>query len=118
MQLLLNWLVASLVIFAAAYIFPGINVDNFYVALVTAVVLGLINMILRPILLLLTLPINVLTLGLFTFVLNALLIMLTGWLVPGFTVVNFWWALLLGLILSIVNLAIREERKRSSVNFQ
>ncbi|MFH0819498.1 MAG: phage holin family protein [bacterium] len=112
MKLLINWLAASLVIFAASYILPGITVENFSIALVTAVALGLINMVLRPILLLLTLPINVLTLGLFTFVINAALIMLTGYLVPGFIVSNFWWALLLSLILSVVNLAIRQERRQ------
>ena len=90
-------------IIISAYILPGVAVASFFAAFVTAVVLGIINAFIKPILIVLTLPLNVLTLGLFTLVINALLIMLTGIIVPGFEVVNFWWALLFGLILSLVN---------------
>lgn len=104
MKILTKWAIVSLVILASAYIFPGIVVANFFVALVSAIAIGLITALIKPILLILTLPINILTLGFFTFVINAILIMLAAWAVPGFAVSNFWWALLLSLILSVINL--------------
>ena len=100
---LIKWLIISLVILGLSSITPGIRVVSFSAALVAAFVLGLINLIIRPIILFFTLPINILTLGLFTFVINASLILLTARLVSGFTVKNFWWALILSLIISIVN---------------
>lgn len=103
MSLLINWLISALVILATAYLLPGVQILSFTTALVVAVVLGIINAVLRPILLILTLPINILTLGLFTFVVNALMIILTAKLVPGFRVEGFWWALLFSIILSIIN---------------
>lgn len=112
MHLLLKWLTVSLVIFAASYIFPGIMVTSFVVALIVAIVLGFINMVIRPIVLLFTLPINIMTLGLFTFVINALMVMLASVIVPGFFVKNFWWALLLGLVLSVTNAIMHKEEKR------
>jgi len=105
--ILLNWLIATLVIIVSAYIVPGISVDGFFAALVTAVVLGLVNAFLRPILIVLTLPINILTLGLFTLVINAGLVMLTAWVVPGFSVDGFLWALLFALMLLLVNFLFR-----------
>lgn len=103
MKLLINWLISALVIFSAAYLLTGVEVKNFATALVVALVLGIINAILKPVLILLTLPINIITLGLFTLVINAVLIMLTTFIVPGFTIASFWWALLFGLVLSLVN---------------
>jgi putative membrane protein len=104
MNLLFSWLVSALAILSTAYLLQkGVHVDNFLTALVIAVVLGIINAILRPILIVLTLPINIITLGLFTFVINALLIMFTSYLVTGFRVDSFWWALLFSLVLSIIN---------------
>lgn len=99
---LLQWLVAAIAILLTAYLLPGITLKGFGAALIAALVLGLVNAIFRPILLLLTLPINLLTLGLFTLVINTLLIMLTSAVVPGFGVRNFWWALLFGVILSVI----------------
>ena len=103
MGILINWIVSTLVIFAGAYLLPGVSVDSFMAAFVAALALGVINAILKPIVLLLTLPINFLTLGLFTLVINAGLIMLAAYIVPGFAVASFLWALLFGLILSIVS---------------
>ena len=102
-RILINWLVSALIILIVAYVLPGVMVVNFFAALVLAVVLGLINAFIRPLVLFLTLPINILSLGLFTFVVNALMIMLAAWFVPGFSVGNFWWALLFSIVLSIVN---------------
>ncbi|RJP47496.1 MAG: phage holin family protein [Armatimonadetes bacterium] len=103
MTLLINWLISALAILSVAYLLEGIAINSFFTALVVALVLGIINAVIRPILIFLTLPINILTLGLFTLVINAVLIMLTGTIVEGFTIVNFWWALIFSLLLSLVN---------------
>lgn len=102
--ILANWIVTAMVIFSIAYIMPiGVHVADFTTALVVAIILGIINAILKPVLLILTLPINILTLGLFTFVLNAFLILLVSNIVPGFKVDGFIWALIFGIVLSIAN---------------
>lgn len=101
-ELLASWLISAVVIIIATMILPGVHVANFTTALLAALVLGVINAVLKPILVILTLPINIVTLGLFTFVINALLILLAAHIVPGFTVNGFWWALLFSLVLSIL----------------
>ena len=103
MGFLLKWLINAVAIIITAYLLPGVKVTGLLAALVTALVLGLVNVLIRPLLLLLTLPLNILTLGLFTFVINALVIMLVAAIVPGFSVRGFWWALLFSLVLSIIN---------------
>jgi putative membrane protein len=103
MGILVNWLVTTLAVLIAAYVLPGVNVRNFFAGLLTALMLGLVNAILRPILVILTLPLTVVTLGLFIFVINALLVLLTSAIVPGFEVRSFWWALLFSLLFSIVS---------------
>ncbi len=102
-SVLVNWIVSAMVIFSIAYILPGTTVVDFTAALVVALVLGIINALLKPVLLILTLPINILTLGLFTFILNALLIILVSNIVPGFVVDGFLAALIFGIVLSVVN---------------
>lgn len=106
MAILINWLLAALAIMATAYLLPGVSLSGFVPALVTALVLGLVNAFIKPVLLLLTLPINILTLGLFTLVINALLIMLVSKLVSGFQVQGFWWALGFSVVLTVVNWAL------------
>ena len=101
--LLLRWLTLSLAIMVAAYLFPGIQVSGFGTALVAALVLGILNAFFRPILIILTLPINVLTLGLFTFVINALLLMMTSGVIGGLVVSGFGSALFGSLIISLVS---------------
>jgi len=103
MGILVNWLVSGFAIFATAYILPGVHVDGFIAALITAVVLGLVNAFVRPILVLLTLPINILSLGLFLFVINAFMVWLAAQIVPGFRVDGFGWALLFSLVLTLVS---------------
>lgn len=103
MGIIINLLVSGAAVFIAGYLLPGVHVDSFVTAVIVAVVLGIVNAILKPILLLLTLPINLITLGLFTFVINAVLVLLVSKIVPGFTVASFWWALIFSLVLSIVN---------------
>lgn len=103
MKLLVRLLVNSLAVFITAYILSGIKVDSFTTALVVSVVLGLANAILKPLLILLTLPITILTLGLFTFVINALLVLLVAAAIPGFYVAGFVSAFLFSLMLSLVS---------------
>lgn len=102
MKIFLQWLISTLAILIAAYLIPGVTV-TLPGAIIAAVVLGALNLFIRPILLVLTLPINILTLGLFSLVINALLVMLASALVPGFVVTGFWIALLFALVLSIIN---------------
>lgn len=101
-EVLTNWIIMALSVLAVAYILPGVAVASFISALLVALVLGILNAFIKPILIILTLPINVLTLGLFTFVVNALLILLTASLVPGFNVISFWWAFLFSITLTVV----------------
>ncbi len=103
MTILINWVISAMVIFLVAYILPGVSVENFVSALAVALVLGILNAFIKPVLLILTLPITILTLGLFTLVLNALLILLASAVVPGFSVNGFLWALIFGIVLSIAN---------------
>ncbi len=102
MKIFFHWLIATLAILIAARIVPGIHV-TVTGAIIAAVVLGALNLFIRPILLILTLPVTILTLGLFSLVINALLVMLTSYLVPDFLVIGFWSAFLFALVLSIVN---------------
>jgi len=108
MTFLVKWLISTLAIIIAAYLIPGVTVDSLLAAFIAALVLGLINVVIKPLVVILTLPVNILTLGLFTLVINALLIMLTSWIVDGFTVANFWWALLFGVILSLLTFALNQ----------
>lgn len=90
MYLLLRWLLSALALILVAYLVPGITVVSFYTALIASLILGLVNALVRPLLILLTLPVNILTLGLFTLVINALMFMLASSIVKGFNVAGFW----------------------------
>ena len=96
-----HWLIGTIAIIISAYLLPGVEVTLFG-AIVLAVVLALINIFIRPLVFILTLPINILTLGLFSFVINALLIMLASGIVPGFYVASFWSAFWFSIVLSII----------------
>jgi len=87
---IVRWIINTLAVMLAAYLVPGVSVTNFWAALITALVMGLINAIVRPLVLILTLPVNILTLGLFTLVINALMFWLASAIVPGFYVAGFW----------------------------
>jgi putative membrane protein len=103
MGILITLLLNSVAVFVAGTIIPGVRLHNFFTAVVVAVVLGFINTIIRPIIFVLTLPINVLTLGLFTFVIIGFLTLLVSYIVPGFEVDGFWWALLFAFVLAVFN---------------
>lgn len=102
MTLLLVWILNAVALLIVAYILPGITVSSFGSALIAAIILGLCNMLLKPVLLLLTLPLTVITLGLFLLVINALLFWLAGSVLKGFVVAGFWWAFLGAIVYSIV----------------
>ena len=105
MYLLLRWLINALAILAIAYfhVVPGISVSGLYAALIAALVLGIINALLRPVLILLTLPVNVLTLGLFTLIINAFLFWFASTIVKGFAVADFKAAFIGALIMWLVS---------------
>jgi putative membrane protein len=102
LKLFFHWLLATLAILIAAYLVPGTSV-TFPGALIAAVVLGALNLFIRPILFVLTLPITILTLGFFSLVINAFLVLLAASFVPGFGVAGFWTAFFFALVLSVVN---------------
>jgi putative membrane protein len=102
MKLFIHWLISALAIGIAAYIIPGVDVTPVG-ALIAAIVLGALNLIIRPLLLILTLPITIVTLGLFSLVINALLVLLAAVIVPGFGVSGFWAALLFAIVLAVIN---------------
>ena len=101
--LLLRWLVLTAAVLAASWFLDGIRVDGLVSALLAAATLGILNAVLRPLIILLTLPINILTLGLFTFVINALMLKIASELIPGFTVHGFWTAVFGALIIGAVS---------------
>ncbi len=103
MHIILRWLVNALAILAIAYYIPGITVSGFYTALIAALVLGIINALLRPILYILTLPVNILTLGLFTLIINAFLFWFASTIVKGFYVADFKAAFLGALVMWVVS---------------
>lgn len=103
MNLIVRFLLNGVAVLATAYLLPGANVDTFWTALIVALVLAIVNIFIKPVLIVLTIPITLVTLGLFLLVINALMIMLTDYFVSGFMVKNFWWALLFSLILSLIN---------------
>ncbi len=99
---IIHWLVSAGAILLGAYLIPGVDA-TIIGALVAAVVIALINVFLRPIIMLLTLPINIVTLGLFSLVINALLVMLASAVVPGFSIATFWDAFIFSIVISLVN---------------
>ena len=103
---IIKWIALALILMFVAWVIPGIKIENFWVAMIVAVVIALINAIIKPALLLLTLPINILTLGIFTLVINALLFMFAAYLVPGITISNFLSAFLGAILLSILSIGL------------
>ena len=102
-SLLLKWFINTIALFVVINVVSGISVERWQTLLVGALVLGLLNAFFRPILLLLTLPVNVLTLGLFTLIINGLIFYLVAWLVKGFYVSGFWSSFVAALVFSIVS---------------
>ena len=102
-RFLIHWLIIALALWVTAYILPGVNVDSTQSLAIAAIVLGLVNALIRPILTVLTLPITVVTLGLFYLLVNGFTFFLAAKLVPGFQVSGYWWAVLGALVVSIIS---------------
>jgi putative membrane protein len=102
-RLLIKWLCLTGAVLFAAYVLNGIYVKDFFTAIFAAAALGIFNMFFRPLLLILTLPINVMSLGLFTFIINACMLKMASGLINGFTVTGFWTAVFGSLLISIAN---------------
>jgi putative membrane protein len=96
-------LLTSVAILIAGYLLPGIHVDTFWTALLVALVLSFLNVFLKPLMVILTIPFTVITFGLFLLVINALIIMIAGSWVNGFKVEGFWWAMLFSIIMSVIS---------------
>ncbi|MCU0398589.1 MAG: phage holin family protein [Cyclobacteriaceae bacterium] len=99
----IRFLLNGLAVMLTAYLLPGVHVEHYGYALLVALLLAIVNAVIKPVLVILTIPITFVTLGLFLLVINALMILLVDWLVPGFEVDGFWWALGFSLILSLFN---------------
>lgn len=102
MKIIVSWLLTAVAIMITGYILPGVVVQDFWVAVVTAVVLATVNVFIRPVLVILTIPVTIVTLGLFIFVINAFLVLLVSRVVEGFHVAGFWWALLFSVVLAVI----------------
>lgn len=116
-SLLLHWVITAAIILMISNIMPGIQIASFGTAMIAAVIMGLVNFFIRPLLSILTLPLNFLTLGLFSFVINALMFALVAWLVPGFEVNNFMSALggsiLMAIMTSVLGMFLPERTSRA-----
>jgi putative membrane protein len=114
MKFLIQLVISTLAVLISSYILPGVSIDgnSFLTALIVAAVLAFLNAVIKPIMIILTIPITVVTLGLFLLVINALMILLAARIVDGFHVNGFWWALLFSLILSLTTSVLEGVKKR------
>ncbi len=103
MAILIKLLITSIAVYVAAYIIPGVEIDSFVSLLIVAIVLGVVNTFIKPILVILTFPLTILTLGIFLLLLNGILILLVGSIVPGFTVTSLFAAVLFSIVVSLVS---------------
>jgi putative membrane protein len=118
MYAILRWIINAFLLMLIPYIVPGVAVSNFYTALITALVLAFVNAIIRPVILILTLPINILTLGLFTLVINALMFWFVATFIKGFTITGFWpafWAAIVYSIFSMIINYFAEEKYNKNI---
>lgn len=106
MILFVKWLALALAVMFVGWVIPGITISSFWTAMIAAIVIALVNIVIKPILIFLTLPINILTLGIFVLVINALLFMFVAYLIPGVEVDGFWSAFLGALILSLLSIGL------------
>jgi len=115
MKLIIRILISACIVLLLAYLLPGVGVTGYGAAILVAIVLALLNAIIKPILVILTIPITIITLGLFLLVINALIILMADEFVSGFSVNGFWTALLFSILLSIcqsiVNSTLKEDKK-------
>jgi len=103
MNFFVKLILSAIAVIITSYLLGGVTVDDFFVALIVAALIALLNTVIRPLLVILTIPITIFTLGLFLLVINAVIILIADSIVPGFHVDGFWWALIFSIILSIIN---------------
>ena len=119
MNFLLKIIIIAAISFALAKVLNGVHVRDFWTAIIFAVVLAVLNVFAKPVLIILTLPVTLVTLGLFLFVVNALIVLLASRFVEGFSIDNFWWgllfSLLLSLIMSVIDKQLDKDKKRRSI---
>ncbi len=106
---IINLLISAVVVYFAAWLLPGIHIGSFVSAIIVALVMGFLNRFVKPVLKILTIPITILTLGLFLLILNVLLIYFTDWLISGFSVDGFWSALFFALIVGFINSLLKDD---------
>lgn len=119
MNFLLKIIIIAAISFGLAKVLNGVHVTDFWTAIIFAVVLAVLNVFAKPVLIILTLPVTLITLGLFLFVVNALIVLLASRFVEGFSIDNFWWgllfSLLLSLIMSVIDKQLDKDKKRRSI---
>ena len=103
MTVLIRLILSAVAVLICAEILPGAHVESFLIAIVVAGVLAVLNVLIKPLLVALTIPITIVTFGLFLLVINTFLVLMVDWLVPGFQIDGFWWALIFSVLLSIIN---------------
>ncbi|MEX0316058.1 MAG: phage holin family protein [Allomuricauda sp.] len=115
MKLIIRLLLNALAVIILSYVLPGVGVDSMTTAIIVALVLGLLNFLVKPFLIILTLPITIVTLGLFLLVINALIILIAAHFIDGFQVSSIWWAIIFSLLLSflqsILHSILKEDKK-------
>jgi putative membrane protein len=108
--MLLKWVISAVCLYILTWIFPGFVIEGAITALVAAAVLGLVNVVVKPLMHLISLPITILTLGLFSLVINAFTLLLASWIVPGFHISGFWTALFAAVVLSVLNALLKPKK--------
>jgi len=103
MNFFVQLLISALAVYFTAWVLPGVSIRNYFTAIGVALVIGLLDAFLRPILVFLTIPVTIVTFGLFLFVINAVIILIASYFFNGFRVDNFWWALLFSIVMSLVS---------------
>ncbi len=117
MKLLIRLIVTAAIAFLLAHVLPGVHVKTYWAAILFAIVLGLLDALVRPLIIILTIPITLVTFGLFLFVINTLMVLLASDIVKGFTIDSFWWGLLFSLLLSFITAALFKEEDRQRREF-
>lgn len=107
MNLIVRLLINALIVFGLAYALPGIHIESFWTAMLVAAILALLNAFVQPILIVLTIPVTIITLGLFIFVINAAIVLMAAAIIPNFVVDSFWWALLFSILMAALNSAFK-----------
>ncbi len=103
LHIILQLILGGIAVIITGYLLPGVIVEDFWTGIVIAALIALLNITIKPILVILTIPITIFTLGIFVLFINAILILIAAWIVPGFSVGGFWWAFFFGLILALIN---------------